>query len=107
MFSRMMHQIREGVTEYLFKVQIEEGSEFPTEQNQSKKVVEHRGASSEEPKPLTVRRDEKKWLVDRRHQDPTRNHPEHTSPVLHAIENGMSRSPVHAREPHSTRSLSR
>ena len=60
MFSRMMHQIREGVTEYLFKVQIEENSEFPAEQNQSKKVVEHRGASSEESKPLTVRRDEKK-----------------------------------------------
>jgi len=60
MFSRMMHQIREGVTEYLFKVQIEENSEFPAEQNQSKKVVEHRGASSEESKPLTVRRDDKK-----------------------------------------------
>ena len=60
MFSRMMHQIREGVTEYLFKVQIEENSEFPSEQNQSKKVVEHRGASSEESKPLTVRRDDKK-----------------------------------------------
>ena len=60
MFSKMMHQIREGVTEYLFKVQIEEGSAFSSEQNQSKKVVEHRGASSEEPKPLTVRRDDKK-----------------------------------------------
>ena len=60
MFSKMMHQIREGVTEYLFKVQIEENSEFPAEQNQSKKVVEHRGASSEESKPLTVRRDDKK-----------------------------------------------
>ena len=60
MFSKMMHQIREGVTEYLFKVQIEEGSEFSAEQNQSKKMVEHRGASSEESKPLTVRRDYKK-----------------------------------------------
>ena len=60
MFSKMMHQIREGVTEYLFKVQIEEGSEFPAEQDQSTKMVEHRGASSEESKPLTVRRDEKK-----------------------------------------------
>ena len=60
MFSKMMHQIREGVTEYLFKVQIEEGSEFPAEQDQSTKLVEHRGASSEESKPLTVRRDEKK-----------------------------------------------
>ena len=60
MFSKMMHQIREGVTEYLFKVQIEEGSEFSAEQNQSKKMVEHRGASSEESKPLTVRRDDKK-----------------------------------------------
>ena len=60
MFSKMMHQIREGVTEYLFKVQIEEGSEFSAEQNQSKKMVEHRGASSQESKPLTVRRDDKK-----------------------------------------------
>ena len=60
MFSKMMHQIREGVTEYLFKVQIEEGSEFPAEQDQSTKMVEHRGASSEESKPLTVRRNEKK-----------------------------------------------
>lgn len=60
MFSNMMHQIREGVTEYLFKVQIEEGSEFSAEQNQSKKMVEHRGASSEESRPSTVRRDDKK-----------------------------------------------
>ena len=60
MFSIMMHQIREGVTEYLFKVQIEEGSEFPAEQNQSNKMVEHRGASSEESRPSTVRRDDKK-----------------------------------------------
>ena len=60
MFSKMMHQIREGVTEYLFKVQIEEGSEYPAEQNQSKKLVEHRGVSSEESKQPTVRRDYKK-----------------------------------------------
>ena len=60
MFSKMMHQIREGVTEYLFKVQIEEGSDFPAEQDQSKKMVEHRGASSEESRPSTVRRDNKK-----------------------------------------------
>ena len=60
MFSKMMHQIREGVTEYLFKVQIEEGSEFSAEQSQSGKMVEHRGASSEESKPSTVRRDDKK-----------------------------------------------
>jgi len=60
MFSKMMHQIREGVTEYLFKVQIVEGSELPAEQDQATKMVEHRGASSEESKPLTVRRDEKK-----------------------------------------------
>ena len=60
MFSKMMHQIREGVTEYLFKVQIEEGSEFSADQDQSKKTVEHRGASSEESRPSTVRRDNKK-----------------------------------------------
>ena len=60
MFSKMMHQIREGVTEYLFKVQIEEDSELSAEQNQPKKIVEHRGTSSEESRPTTVRRDEKK-----------------------------------------------
>ena len=60
MFSKMMHQIREGVTEYLFKVQIEEGSEFSAEQSQSGNMVEHRGSSSEESKPSTVRRDDKK-----------------------------------------------
>ena len=61
MFSKMMHQIREGVTEYLFKVHIEEGSELSAEQNQPKKIVEHRGTSSEESRPSTVRRDNKKW----------------------------------------------
>jgi len=60
MFSKMMHQIREGVTEYLFKVQIEEGTELSAEQNQSKKIVEHRGTNSEEIKPSTIRRDDKK-----------------------------------------------
>ena len=60
MFSKMMHQIREGVTEYLFKVQIEEGSEFSAEQSQSGNMVENRGARSEESKPSTVRRDDKK-----------------------------------------------
>ena len=60
MFGKMMHQIREGVTEYLFKVQIEEGSEFSADQSQSGNMVEHRGASSEESKPSTVRRDDKK-----------------------------------------------
>lgn len=62
MFSGMMHRIREGATEYLFKVQIDKNSELlmPEEQNQSPKVVEHRGASSEESQPVTVRRDEKK-----------------------------------------------
>ena len=61
MFSGMMHRIREGVTAYLFKVQIDEGSELSmAEQNQSKKMVEHRGLSSEESKPVTVRRGDKK-----------------------------------------------
>jgi preprotein translocase subunit SecA len=60
MFSKMMHQIREGVTEYLFKVQIEEGSELSAEQSQSKNIVEHRGSSIEESKQSTVRREDKK-----------------------------------------------
>ncbi len=60
MFSKMMHQIREGVTEYLFKVQIEDGAELSAEQSQAKNIVEHRGSSTEESKQLTVRRDDKK-----------------------------------------------
>jgi preprotein translocase subunit SecA len=60
MFSKMMHQIREGVTEYLFKVQIEEDSELSSEKNQPKNIVEHRGASLEESKQVTVRREDKK-----------------------------------------------
>jgi len=61
MFSGMMHHIREGVVEYLFKVKIEQGSEIPeSEQQQSQEVIEHRGASDEESTPVTVRRDEKK-----------------------------------------------
>lgn len=61
MFSGMMHRISEGTVEYLFKVQIEQGSEVPaSEQNQSQKLVEHRGSSAEVSQPVTVRRDEKK-----------------------------------------------
>ena len=61
MFSEMMHRIREGTTEYLFKVQIDQGSKYATaDQSQSQKVVEHRGSSIDESKPVTVRRDDKK-----------------------------------------------
>jgi preprotein translocase subunit SecA len=62
MFSGMMHHIREGVVEYLFKVQIEQGSEVPAsaEPQQSQNVIEHRGSSDKESAPVTVRRDEKK-----------------------------------------------
>jgi preprotein translocase subunit SecA len=61
MFSLMMQRISEGVTEYLFKVQVEEGSEtMMAEQSQKKKVVEHRGSNLEEAVVTTVRRDDKK-----------------------------------------------
>jgi preprotein translocase subunit SecA len=61
MFSLMMQRISEGVTEYLFKVQVEEGSEsIMAEQSQKKQVVEHRGSNSEEAAVTTVRRDDKK-----------------------------------------------
>ena len=61
MFSLMMQRISEGVTEYLFKVQVEEGSEsIMAEQSQKKQVVEHRGSNPEEAVVTTVRRDDKK-----------------------------------------------
>ncbi|KMP11045.1 preprotein translocase subunit SecA [Candidatus Nitromaritima sp. SCGC AAA799-A02] len=61
MFSDMMHRIKEGATEYLFKVQIEKESELPTAERQSQQqVVEHRGADAEGAEPVTVRREEKK-----------------------------------------------
>ena len=61
MFSLMMQRISEGVTEYLFKVQVEEGSDtMMAEQSQKKKVVEHRGSNLEESVVTTVRRDDKK-----------------------------------------------
>jgi preprotein translocase subunit SecA len=62
MFSLMMQRISEGVTEYLFKVQVEEGTEsIMAEQSEKKQVVEHRGSNSEEATVITtVRRDDKK-----------------------------------------------
>ena len=61
MFSEMMHRIREGTSEYLFRVQIDQGSDLPVSaNNQSPKMVEHRGVSAEESQHVTVRRDEKK-----------------------------------------------
>ena len=61
MFSEMMHRIREGATEYLFKVQINQDSEYALSgQKHSQQVIEHRGASSEGSQSTTVRRDEKK-----------------------------------------------
>jgi preprotein translocase subunit SecA len=61
MFSLMMQRISEGVTEYLFKVQVEEGSDtMMAEQSQKKKVIEHRGSNLEEAVVKTVRRDDKK-----------------------------------------------
>ncbi|GJL79755.1 MAG: protein translocase subunit SecA [Nitrospinaceae bacterium] len=62
MFQYMMNRIQEEVTEYLFKIRIQKETEIPAEQsmNRPQKVTEHRGTSSEESKPETVRREEKK-----------------------------------------------
>ena len=60
MFSGMMHRIHEGTTEYLFKFQIDQESEYVMSKNQSQKVLEHRGSSVEESQSITVRRDDKK-----------------------------------------------
>ncbi len=63
MFQFMMNRIQEEVTEYLYKIRIERESELPDPEenlNRPQKTVEHRGASAEDAKPATVRRDEKK-----------------------------------------------
>ena len=63
MFQFMMNRIQQEVTEYLFKIRIQqEGPLPPQEQNfkRTQKTVEHRGSSEENEKPATVRRDEKK-----------------------------------------------
>ena len=61
MFSGMMHRIREGATEYLFKVRIEKETELPIAeaQGQPQQVMEHRGSSADESR-SPVRREEKK-----------------------------------------------
>ena len=62
MFQYMMNRIQEEVTEYLFKIRIEKEPELPRESGftRQQKMVEHRGASGETSKPVTVRRDDKK-----------------------------------------------
>lgn len=62
MFQYMMNRIQEEVTEYLFKIRIEKEAELPPDDGfkRQPKMVEHRGGSEEESKPVTVRRDENK-----------------------------------------------
>jgi len=64
MFSAMMLRIKEEITEYLFKANISREPQTVVEENipRPPKVVEHRGGGdgSEESKPVTVRRDDKK-----------------------------------------------
>jgi preprotein translocase subunit SecA len=57
----MMRRIREGATEYLFKVRIEKETELPIAeaQGQPQQVMEHRGSSADESR-SPVRRGEKK-----------------------------------------------
>ena len=62
MFRNMTLRINEEILEFLFKVRIDQESEMSLEQDQEKrKVVEHRGGGEgEEKKPETVRRTEQK-----------------------------------------------
>ena len=61
MFSAMNLRINEEITEYLFKVTIDQESVVEMEQEEdNRKIVEHRGSDEEERKPVTVRREEKK-----------------------------------------------
>jgi preprotein translocase subunit SecA len=63
MFQFMMDGIQKEVTEYLYKIRIQQESSLPTPEenlNRPQKTVEHRGSSEEEEKLEPVRRDEKK-----------------------------------------------
>ncbi len=63
MFQFMMDGIQKEVTEYLYKIRIQQESELPAPDenlNRPQKTVEHRGSSEEEEKLEPVRRDEKK-----------------------------------------------
>jgi preprotein translocase subunit SecA len=61
LFGAMMARIKEETTEYLFKVQINQEAEMTDElTNKPSQVVEHRGESETQGKPVTVRRDEEK-----------------------------------------------
>ena len=61
-FSNMMTRIKEEITEYLFKVQINQETEIPEEiqVNQPQQMIEHRGDKEELTKPATVRREDEK-----------------------------------------------
>jgi preprotein translocase subunit SecA len=61
LFSQMMTRIKEEITEYLFKVQVNQEVEVPEELiSKPQQVVEHRGGQKVLEKPVTVRRDEDK-----------------------------------------------
>ena len=62
LFSNLMSRIKEEITEFLFKVQIQRETEFEDEDviAQPKQMVEHRGDVEDSSKPETVRRDEEK-----------------------------------------------
>ena len=61
LFSGMMIRIKEEITEYLFKVQVNQEVEMQEElASKPQNVVEHRGNSDPLEKPATVRRDEDK-----------------------------------------------
>lgn len=61
LFGAMMARIKEEITEYLFKVQINREIETPGKlSGKPSQVVEHRGDSGAPAKPVTVRREEEK-----------------------------------------------
>jgi len=54
-------RINEEITEYLFKVKLDQESVVEMEQEEdNRKIVEHRGGDKQESKPVTVKREEKK-----------------------------------------------
>ena len=62
LFSNLMSRIKEEITEFLFKVQIQKESEFEDEDvvAHPKQIIEHRGNEEGSGKPETVRREEEK-----------------------------------------------
>jgi preprotein translocase subunit SecA len=60
LFSQMNQRMKEEIVQFLFKVQIVESGEPVEAKQKPRKMVEHRGGSEKEAKPVTYKREDKK-----------------------------------------------